>query len=44
MNTDLAAAEIPDLISLYSSDLRSPASLETELHCWGVKWSDAEVR
>ena len=39
----LTAAEIPDLISLYSDGLPSPASLDTELHCWGVKWSDAEV-
>jgi len=40
----LTAAEIPDLISFYNDDLPSPASLDAELHCWGVKWADVEVR
>jgi len=40
----LTAAEIPDLISLCSDDLPSPECLETELHCWGAKRSDAEVQ
>ena len=34
---------IPNLLSLYCDELPAPTSLDTELHCWGVKWSDPEV-
>ena len=37
------SADIPNLLSLYHDDLPTPTSLDTELYCWGVKWSDAEL-
>ena len=39
----LASADIPNLLTLYHDDLPAPTSLDTELHCCGVKWSDPEV-
>ena len=39
----LTSADIPNLLTLYHDDLPAPTSLDTELHCWGVKWSDPEV-
>ena len=27
-----------DLVSLYVDNLPTPSSLDTELHCWSVKW------
>ena len=32
------SANIADFVSLYGDDLPPPASLDTELHCWSVKW------
>ena len=34
----LTSADISDLLSIYKDDLPTPSSLETELHCWSVKW------
>lgn len=34
----LSLAVITDLVSLYGDDLPAPAALETELHCWRIKW------
>ena len=33
----LTSADIPNLLSLYHDDLPSLTSLDTELHCWGMK-------
>ena len=33
-----SATNFQDLVSLYEDDLPSPSSLNTELHCWSVKW------
>ena len=34
----LTSASLKDLVSLYDDDLPSPSNLNTELHCWSVKW------
>lgn len=34
----LTSTDISDLLSIYKNDLPTPSSLETELHCWSVKW------
>ena len=34
----LTSADVKDLLSLYKDDLPTPSSLDTELHCWSVKW------
>ena len=34
----LTSTDIADLVSMYADDLPAPASLDTELHCWSVKW------
>ena len=34
----LSSADIPDLVKLYADDMVQKASLDTELHCWTVKW------
>ena len=34
----LSSTNIQDLVSLYVDDLPTPSSLDTELHCWSVKW------
>ena len=34
----LSSADISDLVSLYGDDLPAPAALDTELHCWRIKW------
>ena len=34
----LTSARISDLIHMYENYLPAPASIDTELHCWGVKW------
>ena len=34
----LTSADISDFLSIYRDDLPTPSSLETELHCWTVKW------
>jgi len=39
----LTSSDIPNLLSLYHDDLPAPTSLDTELHCWEVRWSDPEV-
>lgn len=38
----LTSSNIPDLIRMYEDDLPAPASLDTELHCWSVKWHGCE--
>ena len=38
----LTSSNIADLIRLYGDDLPAPASLDTELHCWSVKWQGCE--
>ena len=32
------SSSFEDLVTLYSEDLPSPSCLDTELHCWSVKW------
>ncbi len=34
----LSSEHIPDLVGLYADDLPEKASLDTELHCWTIKW------
>ena len=34
----LSSDMFQDLVSLYKDDLPSPSSLNTEFHCWSVKW------
>ena len=33
-----SSTKFEDLVSLYEDDLPNPSSLDTELHCWSVKW------
>ena len=39
-NVKLTSSDIPNLVSLYGEDLPALASLDSELHCWSVKWKD----
>ena len=39
-NVKLTSSDIPNLVSLYGEDLPALASLDSELHCWNVKWKD----
>ena len=34
----LPSVHIPDLVKLYADDMVQIGSLDTELHCWTVKW------
>ena len=34
----LSSVHIPDLVKLYADDMVQIGSLDTELHCWTVKW------
>ncbi len=33
-------SDIAELVSLYGDDLPAPSALDTELHCWSVKWQE----
>ena len=39
-NVKLTSSDIPNLVSLCGEDLPALASLDSELHCWSVKWKD----
>lgn len=34
----VTSAHINDLLTFYEDNLPTPSSLDTELHCWTVKW------
>ena len=34
----ITPSDIPDLLKLYGNDIPSPASLDSELHAWSLKW------
>ena len=36
----LTSTAISDLIQMYKDYLPAPGSIDTELHCWEVKWRD----
>ena len=35
---EVTSAHINDLVNFYEDDLPTPSSIDTELHCWSVKW------
>ena len=35
---EVTSAHINDLVNFYEDDLPTPSSIDTELHCWTVKW------
>ena len=38
----LMSSMISDLIHMYEDYLPAPGSIDTELHCWGVKWQNSD--
>ena len=37
-NEGVTSAHINDLITFYQDNLPTPSSIDTEHHCWTVKW------
>ena len=35
---EMSSAHISDLVTFYEHDFPTPSSIDTELHCWTVKW------
>ena len=42
LDSVITSSEITDLVALYEDILPSPASLDTELHCWCIRWRSPE--
>ena len=37
-SSELSSSDLYNIIDLYEDDLPASAALDTELHCWDVKW------
>ena len=37
-SSELSSSDLSNKIDLYEDDLPASAALDTELHCWDVKW------
>ena len=37
-SSELSSSDLSNIIDLYEYDLPASAALDTELHCWDVKW------
>ena len=37
-SSELSSSDLSNIIDLYEDDLPASAALDTELHCWDVKW------
>ena len=37
-SSELSSSDLSNIIDLHEDDLPASATLDTELHCWDVKW------